>query len=46
MPIIQQRAVLQRQIWPIANEIRGVVNGWDLKMNRPMTNINAIIAND
>ena len=46
MPIIQQRTFLQRQIWPIANDIRGLVNGWDLKMNRPMTNINAIIAND
>lgn len=27
----QQRAVLQRQIWQIANEVRGSVDGWDFK---------------
>lgn len=27
----QQRADLQRQIWQIANEVRGAVDGWDFK---------------
>lgn len=27
----QQRAVLQRQIWAIANDVRGAVDGWDFK---------------
>jgi type I restriction enzyme M protein len=27
----QQRAELQRQIWQIANEVRGAVDGWDFK---------------
>lgn len=27
----QQRAALQRQIWAIANEVRGSVDGWDFK---------------
>ncbi|MDY6885264.1 MAG: type I restriction-modification system subunit M [Pseudomonadota bacterium] len=27
----QQRAALQRQIWSIANEVRGSVDGWDFK---------------
>lgn len=27
----QQRAVLQHQIWKIANEVRGSVDGWDFK---------------
>ena len=27
----QQRAALQRQIWQIANEVRGSVDGWDFK---------------
>ena len=27
----QQRAQLQRQIWQIANEVRGAVDGWDFK---------------
>jgi type I restriction enzyme M protein len=27
----QQRAALQRQIWQIANEVRGAVDGWDFK---------------
>ena len=27
----QQRAVLQRQIWQIANDVRGAVDGWDFK---------------
>jgi len=28
---IQQRAELQRQIWQIANDVRGAVDGWDFK---------------
>ena len=28
---IQQRAELQSQIWKIANEVRGAVDGWDFK---------------
>lgn len=31
MTNIQQRAALQRQIWQIANEVRGAVDGWDFK---------------
>ncbi|KPV53622.1 restriction endonuclease [Kouleothrix aurantiaca] len=31
MTIAQQRAALQRQIWQIANEVRGAVDGWDFK---------------
>lgn len=31
MSSIQQRAELQRQIWQIANEVRGSVDGWDFK---------------
>ncbi len=27
----QQRATLQRQIWAIANDVRGSVDGWDFK---------------
>lgn len=27
----QQRATLQRQIWQIANEVRGTIDGWDFK---------------
>ncbi len=27
----QQRAALQRQIWQIANDVRGSVDGWDSK---------------
>jgi type I restriction enzyme M protein len=27
----QQRTALQRQIWQIANEVRGAVDGWDFK---------------
>ncbi len=27
----QQRATLQRQIWSIANDVRGSVDGWDFK---------------
>lgn len=26
-----QRAELQSQIWKIANEVRGAVDGWDFK---------------
>lgn len=28
---LQQRAALQRQIWQIANDVRGAVDGWDFK---------------
>jgi type I restriction enzyme M protein len=31
MTSAQQRAELQRQIWHIANEVRGSVDGWDFK---------------
>ncbi len=31
MTSTQQRAALQRQIWAIANEVRGAVDGWDFK---------------
>ncbi len=31
MTSIQQRAALQSQIWRIANEVRGAVDGWDFK---------------
>ncbi|MCP5178167.1 MAG: type I restriction-modification system subunit M N-terminal domain-containing protein, partial [Moraxellaceae bacterium] len=31
MTSMQQRAALQRQIWAIANEVRGAVDGWDFK---------------
>ncbi|TFD37778.1 type I restriction-modification system subunit M [Cryobacterium sp. TMT1-19] len=31
MHVTQQRAALQRQIWQIANEVRGAVDGWDFK---------------
>jgi type I restriction enzyme M protein len=31
MTSTQQRAALQRQIWAIANEVRGSVDGWDFK---------------
>ena len=31
MTSIQKRAALQRQIWAIANEVRGAVDGWDFK---------------
>ncbi|MBT5270937.1 MAG: type I restriction-modification system subunit M, partial [Candidatus Marinimicrobia bacterium] len=31
MSSTQQRAQLQRQIWQIANEVRGSVDGWDFK---------------
>lgn len=27
----QQRAALQCQIWAIANDVRGAVDGWDFK---------------
>ena len=27
----EQRAALQRQIWAIANDVRGAVDGWDFK---------------
>lgn len=31
MTATQQRAELQRQIWQIANDVRGSVDGWDFK---------------
>lgn len=31
MSSIQQRAELQSQIWKIANEVRGSIDGWDFK---------------
>ncbi|WP_455634463.1 type I restriction-modification system subunit M [Parabacteroides sp.] len=31
MPSLQQREQLQSQIWKIANEVRGAVDGWDFK---------------
>ncbi len=31
MTSIEQRAQLQAQIWKIANEVRGAVDGWDFK---------------
>ncbi len=31
MTSIQQRAALQWQIWQIANDVRGSVDGWDFK---------------
>ena len=31
MTSTQQRAELQKQIWSIANEVRGAVDGWDFK---------------
>lgn len=31
MSSIQQRAELQAQIWKIANDVRGSIDGWDFK---------------
>lgn len=31
MTPLQQRAILQRQIWQIADEVRGTIDGWDFK---------------
>ena len=31
MTSTQQRGELQSQIWKIANEVRGSVDGWDFK---------------
>ena len=31
MTSAQQRAELQRQIWQIANDVRGSVDGWDFR---------------
>ncbi len=31
MTSAQQRSALQRQIWVIANDVRGIVDGWDFK---------------
>ena len=35
----QQRAALQSQIWKIANDVRGAVDGWDFKqyVSKPRT---------
>ena len=33
MTSIQQREQLQSQIWKIANEVRGAVDGWDFKQS-------------
>ena len=33
MASTQQRAALQRQIWAIANDVRGAVDGWDFKQH-------------
>ena len=32
-----QRAELQSQIWKIANEVRGSVDGWDFKQYVPVS---------
>ncbi len=32
MTSAQQRAELQREIWQLANEVRGAVDGWDFKV--------------
>lgn len=31
MTSLEQRTRLQNQIWKIANEVRGSVDGWDFK---------------
>ncbi|MCG6296292.1 type I restriction-modification system subunit M N-terminal domain-containing protein, partial [Vibrio vulnificus] len=31
MTSLEQRRELQRQIWAIANDVRGSVDGWDFK---------------
>lgn len=31
MSSITQRAELQSQIWKIANDVRGSIDGWDFK---------------
>ena len=31
MSSMQQRAELQAQIWKIANDVRGSIDGWDFK---------------
>ena len=31
MSSTQQRDALQRNIWQIANDVRGAVDGWDFK---------------
>ena len=31
MTSLQQRAELHRQIWQIANDVRGSVDGWNFK---------------
>ncbi len=35
MTSLQQRAELHRQIWAIANDVRGSVDGWDFKQYEP-----------
>jgi len=39
MTSTQQRAALQRQIWKIANDVRGAVDGWDFKQKATNTNV-------
>lgn len=41
MTSIQQRAALQRQIWQIANDVRGSVDGWDTHEVINITKLNA-----
>lgn len=41
MTSIQQRATLQRQIWQIANDVRGSVDGWDTREVINITELNA-----
>ena len=31
MSSVEQRAALQAQIWKIANDVRGSIDGWDFK---------------
>lgn len=33
MTSAQQRAAMQHQIWQIANDVRGAVDGWDVKQH-------------
>ncbi len=41
MTSIQQRAALQRQIWQIANDVRGSVDGWDTREVINISKLNA-----
>ena len=42
MTSTQQRAELHRQIWQIANEVRGSVDGWDFKQYDPCRQIRTV----